>query len=266
MPIVEHRGDNNLRDAAVAEFEVADFLLVDQTHDRAEAGDLFKEIAALRREDLLYLGGLHHLALSVEEAEVGDARRTLNGRWLRADFFADRFGQLSSQLDLVQEQTQQDLESSINQINTLTDQIAKVNTQLAKQKIETAQPPDLLDQRDLLLKQLSVFVRINTRFEVNGIVTVSAGPTINADILVNNQKSFMIQANFDSASTEKVALVLDPYGNASSLSRITSGSLSGILAFRAQVLGGSRTALDGLRDGEPLPTLRRSWRAKPCRV
>jgi flagellar hook-associated protein FlgK len=159
---------------------------------------------------------------------------------------ADRFGQLSSQLDLVQEQTQQDLESSINQINTLTDQIAKVNTQLAKQKIEAGQPPDLLDQRDLLLKQLSVFTRINTRFEVNGIVTVSAGPTINADVLVNNQKSFQIAANFDSASTEKVALVLDPYGNPSSLSRITSGSLSGILAFRAQVLGGSRTALDGL--------------------
>ena len=178
----------------------------------------------------------------------GDPGSTvLRGGFIRdAQGVADRFGQLSSQLDLVQQQTQQDLESSINQINTLTDQIAKVNTQLAKQKLETGQPPDLLDQRDLLLKQLSVFVRINTRFEVNGIVTVSAGPTINADVLVNNQKSFMIAANFDSASTEKVALVLDPYGNPSSLSRITSGSLSGILAFRSQVLGGSRTALDGL--------------------
>ena len=178
----------------------------------------------------------------------GDPASTvLRGGFIRdSQGVADRFGQLSSQLDLVQQQTQQDLESSIKQINTLTDQIAKVNTQLAKQKLETGQPPDLLDQRDLLLKQLSVFVRINTRFEVNGIVTVSAGPTINADVLVNNQKSFMIEANFDSASTEKVALVLDPYGNASSLSRITSGSLSGILAFRSQVLGGSRTALDGL--------------------
>ena len=159
---------------------------------------------------------------------------------------ADRFGQLSSQLDLVQQQTQQDLDSSIKQINTLTDQIAKVNTQLAKQKNEASQPPDLLDQRDLLLKQLSVFARMNTRFEPNGIVTVSVGPTINADVLVDNQKSYMIEANYDSASTEKVALVLDPYGKASTLSRITSGSLSGILAFRSQVLGGSRTALDGL--------------------
>ena len=159
---------------------------------------------------------------------------------------ADRFGQLSSQLDLVQEQTQQDLDSSIKQINTLTDQIAKVNIQLAKQKTESAQPPDLLDQRDLLLKQLSVFARINTRFEVSGIVTVSAGPTINSDILVNNQRSYMIEANYDSASSEKVALILDPYGTPSTLSRITSGSLSGILAFRSQVLGGSRTALDGL--------------------
>ena len=159
---------------------------------------------------------------------------------------ADRFGQLSSQLDLVQQQTQQDLDSSVNQINTLTDQIAKVNIQLAKQKNEASQPPDLLDQRDLLLKQLSVFARINTRFEVSGIVTVSAGPTINSDILVNNQKSYMIEANYDSASSEKVALILDPYGQPSTLSRITSGSLSGILAFRSQVLGGSRTALDGL--------------------
>ncbi len=159
---------------------------------------------------------------------------------------ADRFGQLSSQLDLVQEQTKQDLDSSVNQINTLTDQIAKVNIQLAKQKNEASQPPDLLDQRDLLLKQLSVFARINTRFEVSGIVTVSAGPTINSDILVNNQKSYMIEANYDSASSEKVALILDPYGKPSTLSRITSGSLSGILAFRSQVLGGSRTALDGL--------------------
>jgi flagellar hook-associated protein FlgK len=146
----------------------------------------------------------------------------------------------------VQQQTQQDLDSSVNQINTLTDQIAKVNIQLSKQKTENSQPPDLLDQRDLLLKQLSVFARINTQFEVNGIVKVSAGPTINADVLVDNQKSFMIAANYDSASTEKVALVLDPYGKASTLGRITSGSLSGILAFRAQVLGGSRTALDGL--------------------
>jgi len=159
---------------------------------------------------------------------------------------ADRFGQLSSQLDLVQQQTQQDLDSSVNQINTLTDQIAKVNIQLAKQKTEASQPPDLLDQRDLLLKQLSVFARINTRFEVSGIVAVSAGPTINSDILVNNQKSYMIEANYDSASSEKVALILDPYGKPSTLSRITSGSLSGILAFRSQVLGGSRTALDGL--------------------
>ena len=159
---------------------------------------------------------------------------------------ADRFGQLSSQLDLVQEQTQQDLDSSVNQINTLTDQIAKVNVQLAKQKLEASQPPDLLDQRDLLLKQLSVFARINTRFEQSGIVTVSVGPTINADVLVDNQKSYMIAANYDSASTEKVALILDPYGKASTLSRITSGSLSGILAFRSQVLGSSRNALDGL--------------------
>ncbi len=160
---------------------------------------------------------------------------------------ADRFGQLSAQLDLVQEQTQQELDNSVNQINALTSQIAKVNIQLAKQKSEDAQPPDLLDQRDLLLKQLSEFARMNTRFTPNGIVTVSFGPTINADVVVDGQKALMIQANYEAGgSPEKASLVLDPYGKAIALNGISSGSLAGIMNFRDQVLGSSRNALDGL--------------------
>ena len=160
---------------------------------------------------------------------------------------ADRFGQLSAQLDLVQDETQHEVDNSVSQINALTSQIAKVNIQLAKQKSEDAQPPDLLDQRDLLLKQLSDFARINTRFTPNGIVTVSFGPTINADVVVDGQKALMIQANYDgAASPEKLALVLDPYGKATALNGISSGSLAGIMTFRDQVLGSSRNALDGL--------------------
>lgn len=160
---------------------------------------------------------------------------------------ADRFGQLSAQLDLVQEETQHELDNSVSQINALTAQIAKVNIQLAKQKSEDSQPPDLLDQRDLLLKQLSEFARINTRFTPNGIVTVSFGPTVNADVVVDGQKALMIQASYNAAaSPEKVALVLDPYGKATALNGISSGSLAGIMTFREQILGSSRNALDGL--------------------
>lgn len=179
----------------------------------------------------------------------GDPSSTvLRSSFIRdAQGVADRFGQLSAQLDLVQEQTQHEVDNSVNQINALTSQIAKVNIQLAKQKSEDAQPPDLLDQRDLLLKQLSEFARINTRFTPNGIVTVSFGPTINADVVVDGQKALMIEAHYDkAASPEKLALVLDPYGKATALNGISSGSLAGIMTFRDQVLGSTRNALDGL--------------------
>ena len=158
----------------------------------------------------------------------------------------DRFGQLSSQLDLVQDQTQQQLDSAVVQINALTSQIAKVNGQLSKQSAEANQPPDLLDQRDLLLKQLSEFVHVNTRFEVNGQVTVSVGPTVTQEVVVSNQKSFNIGANYNAAAPEKVALVLDPYGSPQPLTGITSGSLAGLMAFREQVLGSTRNSLDSL--------------------
>ena len=159
---------------------------------------------------------------------------------------ADRFGQLSSQLDLVQGETRNLLDSAVGQINTLTKQLALVNGQLTKQRTESAQPPDLLDQRDLLLKQLSGFAHVNAAFSVNGTATVSLGATITQDVVVNGNNSLRIGTNFDAAAPEKVALVLDPYGKPSSLTGITSGSLAGLMSFREQVLGSTRGALDFL--------------------
>jgi flagellar hook-associated protein FlgK len=159
---------------------------------------------------------------------------------------ADRFGQLSSQLDLVQGETRNLLDSAVGQINTLTKQLALVNGQLTKQRTENAQPPDLLDQRDLLLKQLAGFAHVNAAFSVNGTATVSLGATITQDVVVNGNNSLRIGTNFDAAAPEKVALVLDPYGKASSLTGITSGSLAGLMTFREQVLGSTRSALDFL--------------------
>ena len=163
-----------------------------------------------------------------------------------AEGLASRFGQLSAQLDLVQEETQQALNSSVSQMNTLTKQLAQVNGQLTKQRTTAAQPSELLDQRDRLLKELSDFAHVNTRFSENGEVLVSLGPSFTRDVIVNGDKSFMIATNFNSASPEKVSLVLDPYGSPAPLTGITSGQLAGLMSFREQVLGSTRSAMDNL--------------------
>ena len=159
---------------------------------------------------------------------------------------AERFGQLSAQLSLVQDETQQSLDSAVTQINALTKQIAQVNGQLTKQQTEAAQPPDLLDQRDLLLRKLSTFAHVNTRFTANGTVSVSLGASMSQDVVVSGNSSLDIAASYDSKNSNKVSMVLDPYGKSTSLNGITSGTIAGILSFREQVLGTAQGTLDNL--------------------
>jgi flagellar hook-associated protein FlgK len=184
---------------------------------------------------------------SARDVSTDPASTVLRSSFVRdAQGVADRFGQLASQLDSIQEETSQALQGQVDQINSLAKQVAMVNTQLTKQRTADAQPPGLLDQRDQLLRDMSKLAHVNTKFDLNGTVTVSLGPSINQDLVVIGNKSVPIGANFDSASPEKVALVLDPYGKTLALSGPTSGSISGLMTFREQVLGSSRAALDNL--------------------
>ena len=184
---------------------------------------------------------------SARDLSSDPASTVLRGSFVRdAEGLASRFGELSSQLDLVQSETDQAVQSAVSQINTLVGALAGVNKQLTKIKTEGAQPPDLLDQRDKLLKELSGYAHVNTRFSENGTVKVSIGASVDQDVLVDGNKGFIIGANFKSASAEKVSLVLDPYGTPAVLSNISGGQLSGLLSFREQVLGGTRGALNTL--------------------
>ena len=184
---------------------------------------------------------------SARDLSADPASTVVRGSFVRdAQGLASRFGQLASQLDLVQEETTQAVSSSVGQMNTIIQQIADVNTQLSSQRTANAQPAALLDQRDQLLKDLSDFAHVNTRFNENGSVLVSLGPSVTKDIVVEGDKAYRIAANFNTAAPEKVSLVLDPYGKPSSLTSISSGSLAGLMAFREQVLGSTRAALDTL--------------------
>jgi len=192
-------------------------------------------------------GSLDQFFTAARDLSGDPASTVLRSSFLRdAVGVADRFGQLSGQLDSIQQETSQALQSQVEQVNSLTKQLALVNFQLNKQRLSDAQPPGLLDQRDQLLLQISDFAHVNTKFEVNGVVTVSLGPSITQDVVVSGNNVIEIGANFNAASPEKVALVLDPFGKSIALNGPTSGSIAGMMAFREQVLGNSHAALDSL--------------------
>jgi flagellar hook-associated protein FlgK len=171
----------------------------------------------------------------------------VRGSFVRdADNLASRFGELTAQLNLVQQETDEAVKGYVASVNTIADQLADINVQLTKQKSVTNQPADLLDQRDKLLNELSSYAHLNTFFSANGSVTVSLGPSLSRDVIVEGIKSFNLGTNFNSAAPEKVSLVIDPYGDPKPLPGLSSGKLAGIMSFREQILGSSRNSLDTL--------------------
>lgn len=184
---------------------------------------------------------------SARDLSSDPASTVLRGSFVRdAQGLTSRFGELSSQLDMIQSETDQAVQSSVDKMNTIFAELANVNKQLTKVQTEAAQPPDLLDQRDKLLSDLSAFVHVNASFTTNGTVKVSLGSSINQDVVVDGNTSKLISTSTNPESPGKTNLILDQYGTPSTLTGITSGSLSGLLTFQEQVLNPSRSALDNL--------------------
>jgi len=184
---------------------------------------------------------------SARDLSTNPASTVLRSSFVRdAQGLTSRFGELSSQLDMVQTETDQAIQSNVSNMNTICSALANVNKQLTKVQTEAAQPPDLLDQRDKLLKDLSSYAHVNASFTANGTVTVSLGSSINQDVVVSGNTSKLLSATSDPQFPGKTNLILDQYGKPSTLSSITSGSLSGLLSFQEQVLSSTRSALDTL--------------------
>ncbi len=161
-----------------------------------------------------------------------------------ADGVASRFGELSGQMDLVKTETRQALDSCATQVNTLTSQLALINQSLTKEPDLASQPPELLDRRDLALRQLSDLVRIKTSFTPNGTVSVSLGSTFTQGVVVDGIKSRPIGLN--AQVSDKAQLVLDPYGKTETLDSVTGGQIGGYNSFISQVLEPAQKNLNQL--------------------
>ena len=161
-----------------------------------------------------------------------------------ADGVASRFGELSSQMELISTETRQGLQSAVDRVNTLTSQLALINQNLTKSPTLETQPAELLDRRDLSLRQLSDLVRTKVSFSANGTVTVSLGATMTQGLVVDGNKSRPIGIN--SAIKDKVELVLDPYGKTETLSSVSGGQIGGYQNFISQVLEPSQKNMSAL--------------------
>jgi flagellar hook-associated protein 1 len=153
----------------------------------------------------------------------------LQGQTLTGDI-----NQLAQQVQQSRSDINTQVTSSAGDINSLVDQIASLNVQIAN---TTGGSPNnaavgLTDQRDQALSSLSNLISINVQTQTNGEVAVYAG----GDYLVFNGESHHVMATqgTDRGSTV-TTLTLD---DSNAPLALGNGQVAGLVASRDSILGG----------------------------
>ena len=153
-----------------------------------------------------------------------------------ADALASRFRELSGQLDSIELEVRSGIEQEVNRINTLSTQLATVNRQLGEKISIDKQPPQLLDQRDTILRGLATITRVHLTEDASGVVAVRLGSS-SGTLIVDDTLAIDLGVEFDPYDPARVDIISDPYRDAYAASTISSGSLGGLINLRSQTLG-----------------------------
>ena len=154
-----------------------------------------------------------------------------------AQNLANSFHQTSTNLTTIQSNLNLNVKQTVDQINGLTQQIAKLNAQVAGMQKLGEEPGALLDQETNLIQQLSQLTDVNViQTEAGYTITTSGGTA-----LVVSGQSFDLQASPDATGSYRVSAQGQDITDA-----IQGGKLGGILHVRDQVIPGLLNQLDTL--------------------
>ena len=126
------------------------------------------------------------------------------------------------------------LKSSIEAVNSLATQIARLNLDISRTGKGQQKLNDLLDQRDVLLNNMSKLVNFTIVEKESGSVDVYLGDTASGPKLVDIGTSRMLGSTKDGEKTE---LIFDPYGNANVTNQVTGGAIAGLIEFQKTARG-----------------------------
>lgn len=159
---------------------------------------------------------------------------------------AERFKSLTSQFDQLDIDSFSEIESRTQSLNTLAKQLAIVNKSLLKQTDVDSQPNGLLDQRDLLLQEMSELTQIGVKERANGMVDVYLTDASSGNPLVVGMDTTALSVQRQESDPEKVIFILDPYGSPKSVSTLVGGKIAGVESFRNNTLKSIRDDLDSI--------------------
>lgn len=149
----------------------------------------------------------------------------------------DRFHDLNDQINEARRQLNNELTSSVSEINSLAQNLADVNAKIVS---SPGSPNDLLDQRDLLLNKLSEIVGITTVSQSDGAINVFAGK--GQALVIGSTAATLATAVGTDGGNYEIQYTSNG-GTQVITDYLTGGSVGGLLSFRSEILDVSQNKL-----------------------
>lgn len=161
-----------------------------------------------------------------------------------AEALVARFQSMDQHMSQIREGVNTQIASGVDEINSLADQVAKINHQITLAEGAAGGQPanDMLDQRDELINQLSKLINTDTIRQNDGTVNVYIG---NGQALVVGSQTLSLKAIASPDNPNNLTIGLISGSNTILLpeNQITGGALGGILSFRSATLDSAQNAL-----------------------
>ena len=202
----------------------------------------------------LFQGGSSGVGQAISDmlnsfADVASAPADLTARTValtNLNETAARISQLSTSLDDLQSGITQPLTQDVTNINTIANNIAQVNGDIAKAQGNGQQPNDLLDKRDQLISDLNKLVQTTQIPASDGTVSVFVG---GSQALVLGTTVSPVALTKDAYNdSAKAKLSINRNGTVVPLDENTlgGGAVTGLLKFQNQDLNEARNLLGRL--------------------
>ncbi|MDN5344596.1 MAG: flagellar hook-associated protein 1 [Clostridia bacterium] len=131
-----------------------------------------------------------------------------------ANALAEAFRHSAAQLNQIKDDIDQTIDLKVKEVNSLAQQIADLNGQIKNIVAANDQPNDLMDQRDLLLDQLSKIVKVSVEHNDDGTIKVtldgapSGGSSLNGVLINGTTHNSMLMARDISGQNTNISLGL----------------------------------------------------------
>ena len=163
---------------------------------------------------------------------------------MSSNFLAGRSKAIGAELASLELEITNELKTQFAELNKTAASLALVNKELTKTALGGKQSPMLLDQRDFLLKEMSIYTSLDIDIDKSGRALVKLAGSSDVMRFVDEKKSYMLDPKFSDVAGGPIAIMLDSYGKNLNVGNVQSGSIGGTLNFRNTIFEPLRDDLD----------------------